>query len=201
MHFQRFCFFFLLLSNVYGDEEQKVFKVSTGVTWDSSRDDEMLDQDRLNFKPRTQITSLVELALFLDDQALKDEMSVVVSFFEMSQIENREESYLRYLSAGGIPQNSMVSFALCTDLDVPRSLKVPPPLPRSVSFSPAPGENFLFEMRQAKFFEDGQIFLDGVLPVLAFLETGDHPKVRFPSSVREAMLGSGKGSITEDGEL
>jgi hypothetical protein len=95
----------------------------------------------------------------------------------------------------------MIAFALSTDFDTARALRIPPPLPRSVAFSPAPGENFKFEMRQAKFFENGQVFLDGVLPILAFLETGDAPKVTFPSSVREAMLGAGKDTMTEDGEL
>jgi hypothetical protein len=65
----------------------------------------MQNSDRLNFKPRTQVMSIVELAHFLDDQMLKDEMSVVVSFFENTQIVNREDSYLSYLSAGGVPQN------------------------------------------------------------------------------------------------
>lgn len=188
----------------------------------------MQESDRLNFKPRTQVLSLTELARFLDDQMIKDEMSVVVSFFENSQIVNREDSYLSYLSAGGVPQNckctvhvsfitiyfntiiihisfymfiAMVAFALCTDFDTARALKIPPPLPRSVAFSPSPGESFKFEMRQAKFFENGQVFLDGVLPILAFIETGDDPKVTFPATVKEAMLGAGKGSMTEDGEL
>jgi hypothetical protein len=51
----------------------------------------------------------------------------------------------------------MYAFALCTDLDVPRALKVPPPLPRTVAFSPSPNAPGQFEMRQAKFFNDGQV--------------------------------------------
>jgi hypothetical protein len=59
-------------------------------------------------------------------------MSVIVSFFEEDMIKNRKESYLTYLRAGGAPQNAMMAFALCTDLDLPRALRIPPPLPRTV---------------------------------------------------------------------
>jgi hypothetical protein len=41
-------------------------------------------------------------------------------------------------------------------------------------------------MRQAKFFENGQVFLDGVLPVLATLvsDKENDPRIEFPSTVR-----------------
>ena len=73
-----------------------------------------LSEDRLNFKPRTTVTSMAELDRFLNDQLVKDEMSVIVSFFEPDQLRRREPAYLNYLKAGGIPQNAMMAFALCT---------------------------------------------------------------------------------------
>ena len=46
-------------------------------------------------------------------------------------------------------------------------------------------------MRRAKFFEDGQVFLDGQLPILAFVTVGKDDQattaVRFPKTVKEAM--------------
>jgi len=192
------------------DGEQGGVKVSTGITWDSPETaDEQQESDRLNFKPRTTISSLPELERFLNDQLTKDEMAVVVSFFEEDQIKNQHPGYLKYLSAGGIPQNAMMAFALCTEFKVPRALKIPPPLPRTVFFSPKEGHPGEFEMRQAKFFEGGQVFLDGVLPVLATLVSGDVPAVEFPTSVREAVLGKAKAQdenveasvLTQKGEL
>eukprot|EP00614_Pseudopedinella_elastica_P000841 CAMPEP_0172597106 /NCGR_PEP_ID=MMETSP1068-20121228/17054_1 /TAXON_ID=35684 /ORGANISM="Pseudopedinella elastica, Strain CCMP716" /LENGTH=207 /DNA_ID=CAMNT_0013396473 /DNA_START=46 /DNA_END=669 /DNA_ORIENTATION=+ len=172
---------------VQGDDKPKV---TTGITWDSPEtEDGELETDRLNFKSRTTVQSLAELERFLNDQLIKDEMSVVVSFFEQDQIINQHPGYLKFLRAGGIPENAMMAFGLCTEFKVARALKIPPPLPRTVYFSPKedhPGE---FEMRQAKFFESGQVFLDGVLPVLATVVSGEVPTVEFPSSVREAVLG------------
>jgi len=116
----------------------------------------------------------------------------------------------------------MMTFALCTDFDLARALKIPPPLPRTVQFSPATVDKDLdtasgtlgkrFEMRQAKFFASGQVFLDGVLPVLATVhspkdEDGEDdalPTITFPGSVREAVLGSSKESFaaaTQDGNM
>jgi hypothetical protein len=51
----------------------------------------------------------------------------------------------------------MLAFALCASFDVARALKVPPPLPRTVAFSPKPDAPGYFEMRQAKFFQDGTV--------------------------------------------
>ena len=61
-------------------------------------------------------------------------------------------------------------------------------LPRTVNFTPVEGAPGQFEMRQAKFFEDGQVFLDGVLPVLATVvsDKENEPRVAFPSSAKEA---------------
>jgi len=44
-------------------------------------------------------------------------------------------------------------------------------------------------MRQAKFFDDGQVFLDGVLPVLATLvsDKENEPSIQFPTSVRSVQ--------------
>ena len=58
-------------------------KITTGITWDSEREDPR-DEDpgNLNFKPRTSVSSLAELESFLSNQLKKDEMSVIVSFFE-----------------------------------------------------------------------------------------------------------------------
>ncbi len=53
----------------------------------------------------------------------------------------------------------MYAFALCTDLDVPRAFKVPPPLPRTVAFTPSPDAPGQFDMRQAKFFNEGQVLI------------------------------------------
>jgi hypothetical protein len=83
--------------------------VKTGITWSSEKLDEAdLNSDRLNFKPRTSVASLDELGHFLHDQLAKDEMSVVISFFEPEAIKNQAGSYKKYLRAGGIAQNSMV---------------------------------------------------------------------------------------------
>jgi len=64
-----------------------------------------LEKDKLNFKPRTSVRSLAELERLLRDQLVKDEMSVVVSFFEPEQISRNDASYLQYLRAGGIREN------------------------------------------------------------------------------------------------
>jgi hypothetical protein len=134
--------------------------VQTGITWSSEPPKAEKDKDRLNFKPRTSVDSLEELTEFLNDQMNEDQMSVVISFFEPAKIKAQSKSYLKFLRAGGAPNNSMVAFALCTNFDTARTLKIPAPLPVSVFFSPAANEvPGLFEMRQAKFFEDGQVFL------------------------------------------
>ena len=145
------------------------------------------------------MSSLQELSGFLQDQLANDEMSVVISFFEPAQINAQSASYLKYLRAGGAAVNSMVAFALSTSFDTALSLRIPAPLPVSVFFSPvscddkAPGTctQQEFEMRRAKFFEDGQVFLDGQLPILAFVTSGNEEEpvasVRFPKSTREAM--------------
>jgi len=170
-------------------------QITTGITWDSEKQDIEADgsaTDKQQFKPRTSVSSLAELERFLHDQLVKDEMSVIVSFFEEEMIQGRKDAYLTYLRAGGVPQNAMMAFALCTDLDLPRALHIPAPLPRTVAFSPVEGVPGRFEMRQAKFFDDGQVFLDGVLPVLATLvsDKENEPSIQFPTSVREAVLGA-----------
>ena len=52
---------------------------------------------------------------------------------------------------------AMMGFALCTSFELAGALRIPPPLPRTVQFSPSPKGNGMYEMRQAKFFEDGQV--------------------------------------------
>jgi len=60
-----------------------------------------------------------------------------------------------------VRQNAMMAFALCSSFEVAGALKIPPPLPRTVQFSPKPDSPGYYEMRQAKFFQDGSVRIKG----------------------------------------
>merc|ERR1711907_666600 len=108
-----------------------------------------------------------------------DEAPVVVGFFDPVHVGTGTQStaeYELFVRSGGIRNNRMTAFALCTDYYMMMKLGIPAPLPRIVAFwfDDEDTEFSLrdrFYMRQAGFFDqgDGAIYVNGELPVLATL--------------------------------